>query len=273
MTQNWRLITSPARSGAFNMALDEAMLIFASQKKVPPTLRLYQWDPPTVSLGYGQPVKDVSLEAISQKGWQLVRRPTGGRAILHTDEITYSITAPVDDPVVSGTLLDSYHRIAQALVLALSRLGLTANADHIYPQQQEKSFLNPICFEVPSNYEITVFGKKLIGSAQARKSGGVLQHGSLPLWGDLTRITEILKYPSEHDQINAAKILLDHATTLQSATGKTFDWEQASLAFIGAFSECLNLEFENSQPSAEESILVEKLIKTKYGSEEWNLRI
>ncbi len=176
----WRLlITSPAR-GSWNMAVDEAILEETGRGSSLPTLRLFAWEPPCLSLGYAQPIEDVDLDRLHERGWDLVRRPTGGRAVLHTDELTYSVIAPLNEPRVAGTLLESYQRLAKALVEALHLLVLPVQVQEqaVVPAAQTT---NPVCFEVPSAFEITVDGKKLIGSAQARRKEGVLQHGSLPL--------------------------------------------------------------------------------------------
>jgi lipoyl(octanoyl) transferase len=272
MPNFFRLIQTPPSSGAFNMALDEALLITTSQKSAMPALRLYSWDPPTLSLGYAQRVNEVDLNKLAQLGWDLVRRPTGGRAILHTDELTYSITAAVDNPVVQGSLLESYQRISAALLLALSFLGIVADANRVYGASQGID-KEPVCFEVPSNFEITVSGKKLIGSAQARKNSGVLQHGSLPLTGDLTRITQVLKYPDEQKRVAGMHRLLDHAGTILSLTGKNISCEDAQNAFIAAFAKQLDLDFRPTDPSDEEIALTNELMMAKYSSSEWNHRI
>src|SRR5215211_3917752 len=106
---------------------------------------------------------------------------------------------------------------------------------------------NPVCFEVPSTYEITVNGKKLIGSAQARKKEGVLQHGSLPLTGDLSRICQALVFENEPTRENAAERLLARATTAQSALGHALSWEEAAGAFIQAFETQLGICFERGE--------------------------
>jgi len=254
------------------MALDEALLTSTSKKSTMPALRLYSWNPPTLSLGYAQSINEVDMNTLARLGWDLVRRPTGGRAILHTDELTYSITAPVDDQVVKGTLLESYQRISAALLLALSLLGIAADANRVYDVVQGND-KEPVCFEVPSNFEITVSGKKLIGSAQARKNGGVLQHGSLPLYGDLTRITQVLNYPNEEKRVAGVSRLLDHAGTILSLTGKKVSLGDAQKAFIAAFAEECNLDLKQTDPSDEENDLARELMLTKYGSKEWNHRI
>ncbi len=129
MTQNWRLIISPPAHGSWNMAVDEAILEAVSSDQAPPTLRLYAWDPPCLSLGYAQSCADADFAALARYGWELVRRPTGGRAILHTDELTYAVIAPLNNPVVSGGVLDSYSRISRGLLAAFERLSLDARAD------------------------------------------------------------------------------------------------------------------------------------------------
>src|SRR5512137_2418732 len=121
----WRLILHPAPArGAWNMAVDEAILETTGRGEAPPTLRLYAWDPACLSLGYAQPTSDVDLVRLHERGWELVRRPTGGRAVLHTDELTYSVAGPLDEPLLAGTVLQSYSRLARALTEALHLLGL-----------------------------------------------------------------------------------------------------------------------------------------------------
>jgi lipoyl(octanoyl) transferase len=273
LVNHYRLIISPAASGAFNMALDEAFLIQASQKVSPPTLRLYSWDPPALSLGFAQKTSDVDLAELKKRGWDLVRRPTGGKAILHIDELTYSITAPVDDPLVNGTLLESYQRISSILQKALADLGVKTLADQQYPNSPETSKTNPICFEVPSNFEITFNYQKLIGSAQARKNGGVLQHGSLPLSGDLSRISQVLNYASEDDRCLAAQKVLSRAITLSDAADKTIPWQTAADSIIHAFYSQMDIRFKQSEPTSGEVALADELICTKYGTTAWNFRL
>ena len=164
MTQ-WRLLITPRARGAWNMALDEAILEHIGRSESIPTLRLYAWEPACLSLGHAQPFADVDVNRLQARGWEVVRRITGGRAILHTDELTYSVIAPNNEPVIAGTVLESYNRLAQALLLAVKNLELPVEMQEGKPHDNASP--NPVCFEVPSTYEITVDGKKLIGSAQA----------------------------------------------------------------------------------------------------------
>jgi lipoate-protein ligase A len=269
----WRVITSHPASGAWNMALDEAILEAVRSLDQPPTLRLYAWDPACLSLGHAQPIGDVDLPSLTANGWQVVRRPTGGRAILHTDELTYSVAAHQDNPIMTGGVLESYRRISLALVDGLMKLGINSNADSHY-QVPAGSIQNAaVCFEVPSNYEITANGRKLIGSAQARRGLGVLQHGSLPLLGDLARITQVLKFESPAEQVSARQRLLDHATTAEAILGFRPTWQQAAEAMRAAFAEQLQIQLVAGEPSQSELSRTRSLEVEKYANDSWTYRI
>jgi lipoate-protein ligase A len=254
------------------MALDEALFEASLTGASLPTLRLYAWEPACLSLGYAQPFSDIDLPALQQHGWKLVRRPTGGRAILHTDELTYSVCGLQDEPRLAGSVLESYQVLAQALLNALQRLHIPAQA-HARPAQTSGSDpKGPVCFETPSNYEITVEGKKLIGSAQARRKGGVLQHGSLPLYGELTRITQALAFPDEAARQQAAQRLLERATTAEGVLGEALPWDVAAHAFESAFAETLNLTLIPGEPSPQELAHAQALVAEKYAHPSWNER-
>jgi lipoate-protein ligase A len=267
----WRLLITPPAHGAWNMALDEAILEHIGRGESIPTIRLYAWDPPCLSLGQAQPFADVDMARLMERGWEVVRRATGGRAILHTDELTYSVIAPNEEPRVAGTVLESYNRLAQALLLAVKELELPVEMKE--GRVNNGSVPNPVCFEVPSTYEITVDGKKLIGSAQARKKEGVLQHGSLPLLGDLARICQALAFENEAARETASKRLLDRATTVKSALGRQVSWEAAAQAFIHAFEAQLGLSFVKGNLSESESKRTEELVKEKYDHPSWTERV
>lgn len=264
------MITPPA-PGAWNMALDESILEHIGCGESLPTLRLYAWDPPCLSLGHAQPFADVDTDRLNGRGWEVVRRLTGGRAILHTDEITYSVIGPNDEPRLAGTVLESYNRLAQALLLAVKELDLPVEMKE--GKAENSSTPNPVCFEVPSTYEITVNGKKLIGSAQARKKDGVLQHGSLPLTGDLSRICQVLVFENEQARENASKRLLERASTVESALGRKVGWEAAAQAFIHAFEAKLGLSLVKGELSESEWKRTDELVKEKYNHPSWTERV
>ena len=269
--RTWRLITTNPAPGSWNMAVDEAVLEHAGRGDVLPTLRLYAWDPPCLSLGHAQPFADVDAARLESHGWDVVRRVTGGRAILHTDELTYSVSGPVDEPNLAGTVLESYNRLARALLAAVQDLSLPVEMKE--GKAESKGEPNPVCFEVPSTYEITVGGKKLIGSAQARRKEGVLQHGSLPLTGYLTRIVQALAFADESARERAAQRLLERATTVESVLGRVVDWETAAQAFVRAFEAGLGIRLEMGELTESELDRAEELVSEKYAHPSWTERI
>lgn len=269
----WRLLMTAAAQGAWNMAVDEALLESVHRGDSAPVLRLYAWQPPCLSLGYAQNIADVDLDRLQQRGWQLVRRPTGGKAILHIDELTYSVIAPADEPRLKGGVLESYLRLSGALLAALQRLGLPVQARELAPTAQAGQANGPVCFEVPSNYEITVDGKKLVGSAQARKKEGVLQHGTLPLTGDLARITQVLAFPGDAHRQNAAERLLARATTVEAALGRPVSWEAAAGAFVDGFEQALLLNLAEQPLTPAENTRAAELMAQKYNHPDWTGRV
>lgn len=272
MNENrWRLVISPSADGALNMAIDQAIMEAVAEGHSPPTLRFFAWEPPCLSLGYTQPVTDVDRQRLAARGWHLVRRMTGGRAILHTDELTYSVAVRADHPVVAGDIVASYRRLSQALVAGLQRLGVTPQADKRLAQPGGAK--GPVCFEVPSHYEITVEGKKLVGSAQVRKFGAVLQHGTLPLTGDITRILDALLFDSDEQRERIRERVRLRATTLAEVLGRPVTWLEAVEAMIAGFHETFGLEFEPAQaltPAEQER--AEALRAEQYASAAWNER-
>jgi lipoate-protein ligase A len=268
----WRLLITPPARGSWNMAVDEAILEAATQGVVPPTLRLFSWQPACLSLGYAQSVADVDKLRLAQRGWDLVRRPTGGKAILHTDELTYSVTGPQTEPRLAGSVLESYRRISTALLNALHMLGIPAEsqAEVVHNESEPKG---PVCFELPSNYEITVDGKKLIGSAQARRHEGVLQHGTLPLYGDLTRITSVLVFPNEIERSLAVERLTRRATTSEIVLGYPLTWDTAAHAFATAFEQTLDLVLTQSELTTAEIERAAEFEQEKYNHPSWTDRV
>ncbi len=263
----WRLIVDSPRDGPTNMAIDEAILEAVGKGDVPPTLRLYAWEPACLSLGYAQPTADVDRSRLAERGWDVVRRMTGGRAILHVDELTYSVALPHDHPLVMGTILDSYRRLSSALLCALEILGLQANADKRI--EAPGASTGPVCFEVPSNYEITATGKKLIGSAQVRKHNAALQHGSLPLFGDLGRICDVLAFRNEDARQDSRKRVGQRATTLQDALQRLVTWEEAASAVRKAFMETFSLKLQESKLTPAEVQRSRELRRARYACNDW----
>jgi lipoate-protein ligase A len=247
----WRLLVEFApQTGAWNMALDEALMDAVAAGESPPTVRFYQWQPPCLSLGKRQPPGGVDLAACERDGVDVVRRATGGWAILHTDELTYSIAARPDDPRAAGAILDAYRRLSQGLVAGLHLLGVPAAMSPAVPGGTHNA--SAACFEMPSAYEITVEGRKLIGSAQVRPSGRVLQHGSLPLHGDIARVARYLSFAAEEERDALAAHLRERATTLSDVLGRAIGFAEAAEALRAGFAAALDVTFAPGEPSASE---------------------
>lgn len=255
--------------GDANMARDEAISRAVSAGQQPPTLRLYGWQPPFISLGLSQRINTVDEVRCKADGVGIVRRATGGLAILHTDELTYSIALPIAHDLAQGDVMTSYRRIAKAIIAALRLLGIEgAHADAVAKEDRATS---PVCFEAPSDYEVmsapaTHGGKKLVGSAQWRRVDGVLQHGSLPLCGDIARVCRYLIGAP------AAQAVRDHAATLQDVLRRPVSWDEAADAYTRAFADTLQIAFTESAISPEEQHATDDLLAAKYANDAWNRR-
>jgi lipoyl(octanoyl) transferase len=234
-------------------------------------LRFYRWQPPAVSLGRHQAIAEIDQAAVADYGYEIVRRTTGGRAILHRDELTYSVAAPATEPRVTGGVMDAYLRLSNALVAGLQQMGVAA--DKAGGDVRAGPDVSAACFEVPSAYEITVQGRKLLGSAQSRRAKYVLQHGSLPLHGDITRLINVLVLePDERAALR--RQLADHACTLATALGVADDapilqFEKVAQAMAQGFATTLNLSFQLGAPTPQELQQTAQLIREQYANPTW----
>lgn len=263
----WRLILEPhPRDGALNMATDEALLREVAARRSPPTLRLYAWSPPAMTLGRGQPFSDVDVAALTADGITLLRRTTGGTAVLHEDELAYAVAVTNDEMRLSGDIVESYKGLSVALLCGLEKIGLR-NAEANAHTEGRGSPRSPVCFELPSDYEITVDQRKLIGSAQMRIRGGILQHGTLPLGGDIARISDYLTARPP------AKRIYVHALTLCEALGHTVVWRDVADALVASFSGTLNLTLAPASLLPAERHLIDQLVTEKYSNPAWTEKI
>jgi lipoate-protein ligase A len=207
----------------------------------------------------------VDRGALKAAGFDLVRRPTGGKAILHIDELTYSVVAPEAEPRVAGGVIESYRRLSTGLVRGLELLGAAGiDADR---RAENHGPAGPVCFEVPSDYEITAGGQKLVGSAQMRARETVLQHGTLPLYGDIARICPLLVTRPDPARVRA------RAITVETALGKRISWDEAATTLAKGFAEALNLHLEPGALTEEERALAKRLRVEKYAMDAWTRRV
>lgn len=236
----WRFIDSGPNIGACNMAVDEELLALAQAGETTPVLRFYGWDPPAVSLGRFQHIESaVNADACRRHGFDIVRRITGGRAVLHHHELTYSITARVDNPLFPSTVLGTYKVIATGLLAGLKNLGIAAemvSRGGRHTPLVEKKPKDPACFSSPSWYEILVNGKKIIGSAQRRMRGTFLQHGSILIDYD----------PRLEAEVIPGGCGIDMVTCINRELGRDVPLDQIKQAFRQGFQSALGVEFTPS---------------------------
>ncbi len=267
----WRLILHPATRGSWNMAVDEAIARMAATGRVPPTLRFYMWEPACISLGRHQPLAEIDQERCRADGVDVVRRPTGGRAILHVDELTYSVAGPSDEPRLRGAILDCYLRLSEALTRGLELLGLHVHKADAHARAGRD--VSAACFEVPSAYEIlTVDGRKIVGSAQVRKRDWVLQHGAIPLWGDVTRLVNYLAL-EESKRAALRTALAARAVTVSACLQRRVTFEEVADALAEGFAEVLNITLMPDTLTREEIALAKELERDIYATEAWTARV
>lgn len=238
-------IDSGSLPAPFNMARDEYLFRHAAGT----WLCVYGWEPPAISLGYGQKAEtELDSAAIKKAGLDVVRRLTGGRAVLHDCEITYSLCADTGG-VFGNDLNATYQAIALALQRTLDLLGVCAELEKGSPRDtREKSGASLPCFASTARHELKVDGKKIIGSAQRRDKGRFLQHGSLILEHRFD-ITDFLKLDAERKRAYRA-IVEKESVTLSRVSEKRFAWETLAEAFGQGFSESLGLELAPAELDA-----------------------
>jgi len=272
MLQQWRFINTGSDDAASNMALDEALLLVQETGAAPPTLRVYGWSTPTLSLGYAQQtMQEVNFAACQEHGVTVMRRPTGGRAVLHDQEVTYSVVLPITLPTSPGALTEDYRRLGMALATALRRLGLAVRLERPHRQvRSQHSVASPACFAALSRYELSVAGKKIVGSAQKRLSHALLQHGSIPLWLDRQRLFACLQVPPEH----RTALIQDAYTTMVAVNEVATSPVSAAVlhnALRLGFAAALGIELIEAPILPEEWRLARELRQTKYLTTAWNL--
>jgi len=238
----WNHIHSGPNLGVYNMALDEELLARAQAGEDRPVLRLYAWQPPAVSLGRFQKRETaVNAEACKRLGYDIVRRITGGRAVLHDKELTYSIIARTDNPLFPGTVLGTYKVIAAGLLAGLGNLGIPAeivSRGGRHAKRVDTRAKDAACFSSPSWYEILVNGRKIVGSAQRRVSGAFLQHGSILMDYDPKLEAEVIPGGCNGDVV----------TCIKRELGRDVPLDEVKQAFVQGFREALEIEFVNAEP-------------------------
>ncbi|MBP2635198.1 MAG: biotin/lipoate protein ligase [Firmicutes bacterium] len=271
---NWRLIISGTGNAANNMAIDEALMLSQTASGALPALRLYGWHPAAVSLGYFQKTeKAIDLASCSDHGIDVVRRLTGGRAVYHAAELTYSITIREDHPIVPQTITASYMLFSNALQASLRELGITTQLtmpQSAYSQGKRVKTVSAACFDAPSHYEMIVGEQKLVGSAQVRKNGVVLQHGSILLDFSAESLADVLHTQSPNEKIGLVEMLKKRATSLTEQLGRKVSWDEVAAVITEAFGPALGIRLVSDKLTVQEKEIAEQLAASKYSQDSWN---
>ena len=244
-----RFIDTGLHDAYWNMSLDESVLRHVSDGSSPPTLRLYSWKPSAVSVGYFQSLREeVDVDECFRRGVDIVRRITGGGAVYHDREVTYSFIAP--EKCVADDILQSYRHICSGLVSGLKFLGIDAQF-------------------APLN-DIISHGKKISGNAQTRRQDCVLQHGTLLLDVDVGTMFSLLRVPSQKLRDKMIADAKDRVTSVRHVLKKEVSYDTAAAALKRGFATALKLDLHGGSPTKSELTLALELQMTKYRTLEWN---
>jgi lipoate-protein ligase A len=246
-----RLLQTGYNTAATNMAIDESVLHHVAREKSPPTFRLYGWKPPAVSIGYFQSLsEEVDLSICNELGVDVVRRITGGGAVFHDDEVTYSAVVPEDWRSMPNSIPESYEYICGGIVEGLKGLGIEAHFQGLN--------------------DIAAGGKKISGNAQTRRKGMILQHGTILISVNAEKMFTLLKVPSEKTRKKLINSARERVTSINEILPTSVPFEEVVSALAKGFEESLGLEFERSELNEEEMMVAEQVAGEKYGASDWN---
>lgn len=256
---SWRIIQDSLGDGTLNMITDRAILMACNEGKVPATLRLYGWQRPTLSIGYSQEISQcIDLESCERNNIPVVRRFTGGRALLHQHEMTYSVIAPIPHPAFPGSLRGSFERISQAILESLKIGGIEGATVAGKNKIRDVSGRSPACFSMANHCEITVRGKKLVGSAQRRLRSAFLQHGSVILDMAPKLTHTLLKYSSEAQKQAVSDSLISNTTGLKQLLQRSLGNEEVNQWFLKGFQKSFSGNWNIGKLTRQESDLIEE---------------
>lgn len=255
---NGRYIIESGASGSDNMATDEALVSSALSGLSGPTLRFYEWNPYCISLGFHQPLTDINSEKITSLGYDIVRRPTGGRAVFHAHELTYSLILPLQ----IHSPMEWYHLIHSGFIEAFSMMGLSTDVSKKSDQFKTvyKEIQSPPCFISSAVSEILVKGKKVVGSAQRVFGEFVLQHGSIPIDQSYLSVSEFMTFTNEKSYLQVRQLLNDKSTYILKHL-PTFNREKFYSLAVESISKTTGIRFEKGEIFPEEKEIIYHLQK------------
>ncbi len=256
----FRLINTGFNTPAMNMAIDEALLT----SKLP-VLRFYRWKPAGLSLGYFQDIKDINIDFCKKNNIDIVRRVTGGKTVLHDKELTYSFV--ISEKLMPKSIIESYKIISKGILLALKGLGINASMKEEINKKNQKT---PVCFNEPSYYEIIANNKKIVGSAQTRKQGKLLQHGAVLMDMDIEKYVNCFNLKNVNDEIEKSK---NRVTSINNELKNKITYEDVAKAMENGFKENFKADFIKDKLTEEELKLAKELENDKYSKDNWNAKI
>jgi lipoyl(octanoyl) transferase len=264
MHEPYRFLNTHIQDAAMNMAIDESVLIHHLKGEAQPTLRVFRWSQPSISLGRFQSIeREIVSEICQERGVALVRRPTGGRAVYHHGEFTYSIVISKRHGVPPGVVA-AYAFLAQGLLAALALLGVQAELSNERVSKRPSA----ACFASSTQADLTSSGFKLIGSAQVWKDDALLQQGTLPLDDYSDEFFTMLRFPGEAARDEALALYREKTTPLHTFVPGA-SWEDVADAFRSGFSTALEVDFVHGALSRSEWELAYMLVEEKYNKLEW----
>jgi len=254
------------------MAIDEAILTACQEGMIGPTVRFYSWTTPTISLGYFQKAREVlDLDLCQELKIDVVRRPTGGRAVFHEHEVTYSVIVPETDSLLAGTVVESYQTISRAFVKGLQFLGIDASMSSPLRRGSTAPLKkSPLCFSALSAYEVTVGDRKIIGSAQKRSHGVLLQHGSILIKVNLERLFSVLKIEPSSFKDRARREAEARLISIHESGEETLTYDDVCHAMIKGLQKELNIDLYKAQLTTREEEFVQFYKREKYLTLKWN---
>ncbi|MBP2079303.1 lipoate--protein ligase family protein [Oceanobacillus polygoni] len=270
MKKHWAFINTGFQDAAWNMAFDECLINWHHEGKIPPTLRFYGWKEPSLSVGYFQKVnKKINFDAIERHGCQFVRRLTGGSAVLHDDELTYSLVISENDPDIPISVQEAYHVLSKGVFEGYRNLGIPA--EYAILDRERARGRTAICFEKPAIYEMVVDGKKLSGNAQTRQKGVLMQHGSIPMSMNTVMLFDLFLFSSERLRERSRDAFHKKAVTINQLTNRVYQYDMLTDAFKEGFKKGLDLELHPLQLTETQWEEVQQLAQSKYETKAWNI--
>ena len=267
-----RWLETPPNTGAYNMALDEALLICLLQGTSPPTLRTYRWTTPNLSIGaFQSAARELDLEEAHRLKMPWVRRPTGGGAVLHGGDLTCSLVAPMELLSQEASIKASYQKISLAFRASLARLGVQSEIAAEWQGEQGRNWRGP-CFGSIAPFEISVQGRKLMGHSQRVKGSALLQQSSLLIRNQQAELAPFLKTQEEPGEPLPCR-LNGRAIGLEELLREPPSYEKIGMAFKEGLQEALGTTLEEGEVSEQEDGLARQLVKDKYDTPGWNLRL